>query len=176
MRRISYTSADIDEPRALVEAIRRRRGGELLKLDRMLLHSPPFAEGWNMFLGKVRADLSVSSKLAELAICYVAVLNRASYELEQHAPIYVAAGGTEEQIAALQHEPIDRTLFEPLEMAVLELTRQMTHEISVADETIETLAELMDSEQKVVEIIGVVAAYNMVSRFLVATEISTESD
>lgn len=129
-----------------------------------------------MFLGKVRADLSVSSKLTELAICYVAVLNDASYELEQHAPIYIAAGGTDQQIAALQRDSIDHTLFDPLEVGVLELTRQMTREINVAGETIESLRELLGSEQKVVEIIGVVAAYNMVSRFLVATEITTEFD
>ena len=176
MRRIPFVPDDLTEPRDLIEAMKRRRGGQLLKLDRMLLHSPPFATGWNTFLANVRTDLTVSSKLAELAICYVAVLNKASYELEQHAPIYIDAGGTEQQLAALQQEMLDVALFEPLEVAVLELTYQMTREITVADQTIETLRELFGGEQKVVEIIGVIAAYNMVSRFLVAAEITSEFD
>ena len=115
----------------MVQAIKARRGGNLLKLDRMLLHSPEFAAGWNKFLGNVRTGLSVSSKLAELAICYVAVLNDASYELEQHAPIYVAVGGTEQKIAALNQQPIEWECFEPEEIAILELTREMTKEIHV---------------------------------------------
>ena len=176
MRRIPFVPDDLTQPHDLIEAIKRRRGGKLLKLDRMLLHSPPFATGWNTFLANVRTDLTVSSKLAELAICYVAVLNKASYELEQHAPIYINAGGTEQHLAALDQEMLDVALFEPLEVAVLELTYQMTREIVVADQTIETLRELFGGEQKVVEIIGVIAAYNMVSRFLVAAEITSELD
>ena len=43
------------EPAELVTAILKRRGGGgLLKLDRMLLHSVPLCEGWNAFFGKVR--------------------------------------------------------------------------------------------------------------------------
>ena len=44
---IPYVPRDVAEPRALVDAIRARRGGALLNLDRMLLHSPPFAAGWS---------------------------------------------------------------------------------------------------------------------------------
>jgi len=40
MRPIPFVPKDLDEPRELVEAIKSRRGGELLALDRMLLHSP----------------------------------------------------------------------------------------------------------------------------------------
>ncbi|NCZ59114.1 MAG: carboxymuconolactone decarboxylase family protein, partial [Betaproteobacteria bacterium] len=83
---IPYLPEDLAEPAAVVDAIRKRRGGDLLHLDRMLLHSPPFAQGWNLFLGAVRNDLSLSPKLRELAMCAVAVLNRADYEFVQHAP------------------------------------------------------------------------------------------
>ena len=74
---IPYKSEDIQEPAELIAAIRTRRGGTLLNLDRMLLHSPPFATGWNNFLGTVRNDLGVPVKLRELAICAVAILNGA---------------------------------------------------------------------------------------------------
>ena len=68
MPAIPYQPQDIDEPSELVAAIRARRGGALLNLDRMLLHSPPFARGWNDFLGAVRNELSLTPKLRELAI------------------------------------------------------------------------------------------------------------
>ena len=41
-------------PVEVVENIRKRRGGTLLNLDRMLLNSPAYAVGWNTFLGAVR--------------------------------------------------------------------------------------------------------------------------
>jgi len=65
---------------ALVDAIRARRGGRLLNLDLMLLHSPPFASGWNTFLREVRQHLALDPVLRELAICHIALLNAAEYE------------------------------------------------------------------------------------------------
>ena len=90
-------------PRALVDAIRARRpGGKLLNLDRMLLHSPPFAQGWNGMFAAIRGELSLSPKLRELAIMSIAVLNRADYEWVQHEKEFFAAGGTLEQKDALR--------------------------------------------------------------------------
>lgn len=174
MRPIPYCSKSLDEPAELVAAIKARRGGELLELDRMLLHSPNYADGWNTFLGKVRNDLTVSNKLAELAICYVAVLNQANYELEQHSPLYLAAGGSAEQVSALGQDSLDETVFDATERAILQLTFDMTRLIDVPEETMAAVKAALDSEQQVVEIVGVIAAYNMVSRFLVALQVETE--
>jgi hypothetical protein len=52
------TDAQVGPP-DLVAAIRQRRGGDLIDLDRLLLHSPAFAEGWNAFMGRVRTALTV---------------------------------------------------------------------------------------------------------------------
>ena len=174
MRPIPYCSESLDEPAQLVAAIKARRGGKLLELDRMLLHSPNYAEGWNTFLGKVRSELTVPAKFAELAICYVAVLNRASYELEQHSPLYIAAGGSAAQVAALSEQPLELNVFGPAEQAVLQLTFEMTRKIDVTEETMKAAKAAFESDQQVVEIVGVIAAYNMVSRFLVALQVETE--
>lgn len=49
MSAIPYVPSDLSEPAAIVDAIRARRGGGLLNLDRMLLHSPPLlAAGGSM--------------------------------------------------------------------------------------------------------------------------------
>src|SRR6185369_16705291 len=78
-------AAEDKAPKELVDAIRARRtGGKLLNLDRMLLHSPNFAKGWNGMFGAIRNQLSAPPKLRELVIMAVGALNRADYEWAQH--------------------------------------------------------------------------------------------
>ena len=160
----------------LVAAIRARRGGALLNLDRQLLYSPPFAQGWNALLGAVRTGLSLDPKLRELAMCVVAVMNAADYEYIHHAPLFVQAGGTAEQIAVvkrMESVPIDASMFSEVENATIALAMQMTRIVEVEDTTFATLQRLLGDTQ-VVELVGVVATYNMVSRFLVALGIEPE--
>jgi hypothetical protein len=87
--------------RALHASMLKRRGGHLLHLDRMLLHSVPYATGWGAFFGAIRTQLALDPVLRELAICLVALLNAAPYEMRQHAPEFLAAGGTPAQLAVL---------------------------------------------------------------------------
>ncbi|MDO3380114.1 carboxymuconolactone decarboxylase family protein [Geoalkalibacter halelectricus] len=177
MPRIPYLSSDLHEPAELVSAIRARRGGRLLHLDRMLLHSPAFARGWNAFLGAVRSELDLPARLRELAICAVAVLNGADYEFAHHAPEFLKAGGTQAQLAGVrrmaQEDPAP-PLFNGVEVAVLRLTAEMTRQITVSDATFAEVRAALADEQQVVELVGIVAAYNMVSRFLVALHVSPE--
>ena len=70
-----------------MDAVKARRGGRLLNLDRQLLHSPPLARGWNHYMGAVRAETILDGALRELVILLVALLNRAPYEFAQHAPV-----------------------------------------------------------------------------------------
>src|SRR5262249_2044341 len=72
-------------PPDVVGPIRARRpGGKLLNLDRMLLHSPAFAQGWNSMFGAIRGKLAVPAKLRELTIMSIGVINHAEYEWFQH--------------------------------------------------------------------------------------------
>lgn len=163
-------------PANLVEAIRARRSdGKLLNLDRMLLHSPPMAQGWNGFLGAIRRDLDVSPLLRELAICAVAKFNRAEYEWSQHAPEFLAAGGSQAQLDALVdiEKAPDSAAFSQLERLVLKLTGEMTRDIEVCQPTMNALRSHLP-DREIAEIVGVIAAYNMVSRFLVALAVGPE--
>lgn len=180
MPNIPYiTDTDIElqaVPANLVEAIRARRSdGKLLNLDRMLLHSPPMAQGWNGFLGAIRKDLDVSPLLRELAICAVAKFNRAEYEWAQHAPEFLAAGGSQAQLDALVdiEKAPDSAVFSQLERLVLKLTGEMTRNIEVARPTMNALSSHLP-DREIAEIVGVIAAYNMVSRFLVALAVGPE--
>jgi len=57
-------------------------------------HSPPVTLGWNHFLSAIRTQTTLPADVRELAICRVAVVNRAWYEWMHHAPLASAAGVT----------------------------------------------------------------------------------
>lgn len=175
MPRIPYQPADLGEPAELVAAIRARRGGRLLNLDRMLLHSPQLAAGWNAYLRAVRDDLSLDPQSREIAMCAVAALNGADYEFHHHAPEFVRAGGTAGQVEALRNPLLaaDSAQFDERQRAVLRFTVEMTRDIAVRDPTFDEVRRHFD-ERATVELAGVIAAYNMVSRFLVALRIEPE--
>jgi alkylhydroperoxidase family enzyme len=177
MPRIAYKPQDNAGPEEVVAPIRARRGGTLLNLDRMLLHSPTYAIGWNDFLRTVRNDLSLSPKLRELAVCGVAVLNGAEYGVHHHAPEFVRAGGTEAQVRALRDFETaanNPALFDAAERAVMQLTVEMTRKVQVSDAAFAAVKAALPDEQQVVELVGVIATYNMVTRFLVALGVEPE--
>lgn len=176
MPRMPYVPADLAEPADVVAAIRARRGGSLINLDRMLLHSPPFAAGWNGFLKAVRTDLALDPKLRELAMCVVAVINGAEYEFVHHAPVFLKAGGTQAQVDAMrdpERAASDTTLFDDAERAALALTIEMTRRVAVDEPTFAAVRARLPAREAV-ELVGVIAAYNMVSRFLVALGVEPE--
>ncbi len=164
-------------PAELVQAIRARRsGGKLLNLDRMLLHSPGFAKGWNGMFGAIRGQLALPARLRELAIMSIGSLNKADYEWAQHEKEFIAAGGTRGQLEALKEVPTAATnakLFNEAERAALALTTEMTRDIVVTDATMKRVRAVLPDAQ-VVELIGTIAGYNMVSRFVVATGVTLE--
>jgi len=178
MSRIPHAAPAPEAPKELVDAILARRGGRLLNLDRMLLRSPAFARGWNAFLGEVRNSLGLSPRLRELAICMVAVLNGADYEYYHHAPEFLKAGGNTRQLAALRRlgqGDLDPALFDASECAVIHLTLEMTRDVRTSDATFAAAIDALGDHQHVVELVGVIATYNMVSRFLLALQIEPET-
>lgn len=168
MARISYADPDRPENRALADRIRVERG-DVLHLYRMLLHSPPIAEGWLGYLTNVRQRCGLAGDLRELVIMLVAHLNGAPYEADQHAPIARKEGVADEKLAALPDWERSH-LFTPRERAVLAYTRSMTRDIHVPDEVFEQVRREFD-ERSIVELTAIIAAYNMVSRFLEALQI-----
>ena len=163
-------------PPELVAAIRARRaGGRLLNLDRLLLHSPGLAHGWNTMLGALRGRLSLPARLRELAIVAIGALNGAEYEWRQHAPELLAAGGTRAELRRLRdvRAAARDPRFGEVERATLALAWEMTRRVKVRAATLRRLRALLPDAQ-VVELVAVVAGYNMVSRFVVATGVGLE--
>lgn len=174
--RLPLLTDDQVGPPDLVASIRQRRGGALNDLDRLLLHSPAFATGWGEFMGRVRGALQVPPLLRELAMCGVAALTGAAFEMHHHAPLYLAAGATEAQLAALKRlgdEPglVDDPVFDADQQAVLALVVAMTRQVQVGDSTFGRARAVLGSDQRLFELVGVIAAYNMVARILVALQL-----
>jgi len=180
MRIPDWTPDRKPQPTELVDAIQARRGGTLINLDKALLWSEPLARGWNTYLRAVRTELPTSRKLRELGICTVALLTGAQYEYHHHAPDFLAAGGTQAQLGALnafvqadpRGTPRDPALSE-LETLVIRYAAQMTLDVQVTDEVFGALRRHFD-ETAIVELTSAIATYNMVARFLVALQITPE--
>ncbi|WP_211231727.1 carboxymuconolactone decarboxylase family protein [Ottowia thiooxydans] len=156
---------------AEIEAtIRAERGGEIAILYQALLNSPSIASGWEKMLTAVRNRTVVPADLRELVILRVAVINRASFEFEAHAPLARKAGVSQEKVESVRHWPEQRDAFTPDEQLSLDLADAMTREIEVPEALMKKVRERFD-DRGVVEMVATVAAYNMVSRFLVALNI-----
>jgi 4-carboxymuconolactone decarboxylase len=161
--------SDDDGPTA--ELLRARRGGELSALDRLLLHSPPVAEGWNALLGALRGATTLSADLRELVVLRVAVLNDAAFEWVSHEPIARRAGLAELQLQVLRRpDAAAEPVWTPLQAAVLAFTDASTTAVAVPDPVFTALREHLD-DRGVVEVAATVGGYAMVSRFLVALEV-----
>lgn len=144
-------------------------------------------------MGAIRTQSSFPLHLAELAICYIAVLNGAVYEWTAHSKIYLAAdGGRREVLKALlelKGRSVDGNssssssggddgglgaVLSEDEKDVLRFTEQSTKHVNVDEELVERLKGKF-THQQVMELMITVAGYNMVSRFLVGLDV-TESN
>jgi alkylhydroperoxidase family enzyme len=174
MARLSDLQADTPGIDAeLLQRVLLRRGGQLLNLDRQLLHSPRLADGWNSFMGAVRGHMQLNGALRELVILLVAVLNRAPYEFAQHVPIAVAEGVSTLQIDALGHWR-ESTHFDAREHAVLAYAEAMTLSVQVSQPLFDAVRRHFN-DRELIELTATVASYNMVSRFLEALQIQIEA-
>lgn len=145
--------------------------GRISPLYQVLLNSPPMAQGWEQMLSAVRTRNSLEPALRELVILRVAVLNRAPYEFEAHVPHALAAGASQAAIAAMRDVPLAANA--PLSAAqgvALRLTDTMTRDIEVPDALFAEVRQHFDAQAQI-DLTVTIAAYNMVSRFLVAMQI-----
>ncbi|EME87331.1 uncharacterized protein MYCFIDRAFT_127164 [Pseudocercospora fijiensis CIRAD86] len=173
--RLSYIDDDpkmeTEEDQAVVERVKARRGGKLIALDKALLHAPPVADGWNAFLKAIRTQTTLPASIRELAICRVAALNQAWYEWDAHAPILKEANVlSDDVVEKIKDRDWKGNGLDEKHLAVFEYTNAMTLEVIVKDQTFQKVKGLF-SEREVVEITATIAAYNTVSRFLVALDV-----
>ncbi|KAG8353163.1 hypothetical protein FVEN_g8883 [Fusarium venenatum] len=158
------------EEKSIVAAIEARRHPRPLQpLDLALLHSPQVALGWNTFVGAVRTRTSLANDLRELAICRIAVVNKAWYEWMHHAPLAVKGGVSSDAMKNLMTE--ERLVlsdipagFTEKQWAVCVMADEMTKNVQVADETFRKLKSFFNS-QEIVEIVATVGQTEFFTKF-----------
>ena len=171
MARIRYPESSEYEHEPIAERIERERG-KVLNLYKMLLHSPPVAEGWLAFFTAIRQNAALPGRYRELAILRVAVLNGADYEFEVHVPFARNEGFAQAVIDALRAGRVPDGL-EGADRAVIAYADSMTRQIHVPDEVFAQVREHF-AERDVVELTATIAGYNCVSRFLEALRVDRE--
>ena len=168
-----YEAEELPQEAELIARIRGGRGGRLLNLYKMLLHSPPLARTWLDHIGAVRWETQLDGKTREIVIIRIGMLNKVAYVVKAHVPAYALAEGlTIEQCDALQDWQAS-SLFDDAQRAVLAYTDAMTRDIAVPDSVFAPLREHF-SERQIVELTVLIGTYNMHTRVLQALEIDAE--
>ena len=171
MARIAYVDQNAPDIAPLAGRITAERG-KVLNLYRMLLHSPPIAEGWLKLFTAIRQQGTLNGRIRELVILRIAVINRADYEFGQHVPFALKEGITQPQIDALRDG--ETTAFDdPADRVALAYADSMTCDVHVPDAVFDALQPHFD-ERGIVELTATIAGYNLVSRFLEALQIDPE--
>jgi 4-carboxymuconolactone decarboxylase len=166
--RISHAPPGATEAHQAVEDRIIESRGAISPLYRVLLNSPPVALGWEQLLTAIRQKTSLSPRLRELVILRIAVLNRADYEFNAHVSHALSAGLTDGEIGSIRTS--DTASFSVIDKLVLEYTDAMTRDIQVSNALFSRVSTHFDAEARV-ELTATIAAYNMVSRFLVALHV-----
>ncbi|KAL2871059.1 carboxymuconolactone decarboxylase family protein [Aspergillus lucknowensis] len=169
-----------EEAEVLARVQARRAPNGLLPLDLALLHSYPVADGWNSFIGAVRTRTSLTAVIRELIICRVAVLNGALFEWEQHSPLLTNGGLSDAALQVVRDGKVDilekvtEGVLSSAEGAVLRYTDAITKTVNVPDDVFQAVKQHFN-DREVVEITTTAAAYNCVSRFLIALDVGEKN-
>ena len=169
MARIAYADVTRPETSDLVERIKRERGGRMLNLYRMLMHSPPVAAGWCSLFTAIRQQGVLSGRVRELVILRIAVINGADYEFSAHVPFALKEGLTQAQLDTLKAGGDPDGLTDN-DHAVLAYTDAMTKHVRVPQALFEAVRKQFN-ERELVELTATIGGYNLVSRFLEAMQI-----
>jgi alkylhydroperoxidase family enzyme len=147
-----------------------------INLFRALTHSP---DGARSFLGLaqyIRHQSKLDPRLREMAILQVGYSTKSPYEYSHHIKIGRDFGVTDADIRGIAAETKgESTGFSVLEKAVLRAARELTAQPKLSDATYDQLKQGLDNE-KIVDLLMVIAIYCGVVRLLGALQIDVEED
>jgi 4-carboxymuconolactone decarboxylase len=156
-----------------IAKIKGARGGRLINIYRLMLHSPALANAWFDLNQAVRYGTEIDGQSREIAVIRVAILNNVEYVQQAHGPAYALKEGlTPEQVAAIADWRRSK-LFSGPQRALLAYTDAMTREIDVSDAIFAEVRKHF-SQRQIVELSMLVGAYNMLTRFLKALKVDPE--
>lgn len=158
-----------------VGQIRNQRGGAVINIYKVLLHSPPLAESWFKHINTVRWGTGLDGRLREILIIRLGHLTGSAYILRQHVPDLAAAEGLSLEECDALRDWRDTDYFSARERVALAFADAMTESIKVPDAVFEPLRDHFP-DRGIVEVAVLVGSYNMHSRVLQALEVDLEPD
>ena len=156
-----------------IAKIKGARGGRLINIYRLMLHSPALATAWFDLNQAVRYGTQIDGQSRELAVIRVAILNQVEYVQRAHGPAYALKEGlTPDQVTALGDWQ-SSNLFNEQQRALLTYTDAITRELEVSDGIFAEVRKHF-SERQTVDLTMLIGAYNMLTRFLKALNVDPE--
>jgi alkylhydroperoxidase family enzyme len=156
-----------------IAKIKGARGGRLINIYRLMLHSPALANAWFELNQAVRYGTEIDGQCREIAVIRVAILNKVEYVQRAHGPAYALKEGlTPYQVNALA-DWRPSTLFSEKQRALLGYVDAITREIEVPEAVFQE-ARKHFTERQTVELTMLIGAYNMLTRFLQALKVDAE--
>src|SRR5918995_4029453 len=123
---------DAVEHSDLIRKIRGARGGRLINIYRLMMHSPSLANAWFDLNQAVRYGTEIDGQSREIAVIRVAILNNVDYVLRAHGPAYALKEGlTTAQVNAIADWQVSN-LFSAKHRSLLAYTDAITREIDVS--------------------------------------------
>jgi len=175
MARLPYLNPE-DLPaeyRALLAEQLNVPGREAKNILRVLANAPALMPKFSALGGVLLAGAGLDPKLRELALEAVGIASGCEYEYVHHWNIALKrAGVPREQLVHLR-EFETSPLFNTGERAVIRYALETTSNVKVTDATFTAVRELL-GDQQLMELVLVVAFYNMVVRILEPLKVELE--
>jgi len=150
------------------------RGGEVINLHLTLGHAPKIAKARRALSGALRREAVTPRVLRELVIIRTAQIVRSDYELNQHIPMALKAGLTQQQLHEVANWRGSR-LFDEKQRAMLAYVEQLLAGGDVDEVTFATLAKHF-SPQEIIEISVTATNYYGTGLLTRALRIENETD
>ena len=152
----------------------RSRGGDVINLHLTLGHAPKIAKARRGLSGALRRDAVTPRVLRELVIMRTAQIVRSDYELNQHIPMALKVGLSQQQLDEVANWR-DSELFDERQRAVLAYIEQLLAGGDVDDATFAAFANHFTPEE-IIEISVLATNYYGTGLLTRALKIQVETD
>ncbi len=174
MPRLPYLNREdlAESDRDIFDRIEKERG-QVHNIFRMMAYAPNLLRKYIEWSSELRFNTKLDPKLRELAIMTVGRLTDAKYEFTHHWNVARKLGIPREkleQLADYETSP----LYDDRERAVIRYAAEATRKVKVKDRTFNTVRDLLDDNRILMELVLLVAGYNLVVRLLVPMQVDLE--
>lgn len=152
----------------------RSRGGEVINLHLTLGHAPKIAKARRSLSGALRRDAATPRVLRELVIMRTAQIVRSDYEMNQHIPMALKSGLSQQQLDEIADWRKSK-LFDERQRALLAYVEQLLAGGDVDDATFAELARHF-SPQEIIEVSVTATNYYGTGLLTRALKIEVETD